>query len=251
MRLWPRVLKEFHHKRSRLLGKIPEDDPIRLGVDLLHPIRCASDETLHSQALAYALNPAEKHGFERSVVRALLQVIRDAYPRAGAARVLKRVQKSTAKITVTPEYRFRVEGMRNRSIARSDIWIEAKVRKHAAVIVIENKIGAGESTGQLGWYEQKVSAWCKAHGGRCLLIFLTKNGDVAKTSKKHRWVPLSYLELASALRKAWVQNRNKEGVHWLALYIASIARGVVGIRIEDPGSFTLADMQTYLARARA
>lgn len=251
LRLWPKARTDFETERRRLLQEIPNDDPLRSAVDLLNPIRCASDETLHSQALAYALDPAQAHGLGRTVLVTMLRHIQSSYPKGGAARILKRVQKQSVHLTVTPEYRFRLEGIRNRSVARSDIWIQAKVRSRSALVIIENKIGASESDGQLGWYEHKVDAWCKKHGARSLLIFLTRDGQSPRTARAHKWIPLSYLGLAAILRKALLQCQGAEGAEWLRLYIASITRGVLGMRVERPQSVLLADLRKYLGDINA
>jgi hypothetical protein len=246
-KIWPEARKNFVAKRRKLLASVPEDDPVRLTVDLLHSIKCAADETLHTQALAYALDPMQGHEFGKSIAEALVETIADLRPRAGAARVLRRIRRKNVTLSVRPEYRYRVEGYRNRSIARSDIWVEARVRNNSALIIIENKVGAAESKGQLSWYEQKARSWCRKEGhSRCLLIFLTPDGRPARTAKKSRWISISYLQLAAALRIAWRRTRSSAGHGWLGLYIASITRGLLGMQPEEWDSVSLSDIQTYL-----
>jgi hypothetical protein len=130
-------------------------------------------------------------------------------------------------VVVTSEYRYSVEGSRIRSLARCDIWITLQARKKAALIVIENKIAAREGAGQLGWYEREARKWCKKHKGRSLLVWLAPE----KRNASDGWANLSYLELASALRKAWRRNLRAVGRPWLGLYIAAITSGVLGIDI--------------------
>jgi hypothetical protein len=248
-RLWPAVRKRVERKRRHLLRAIPKDDPVRLQVDLLGPIKCASDETLHTQALAYVMDPQTGHQLAKHVLLSLLEFLRSKYPRSGAARVLKTARKAGARISVKPEYRYRVEGFRHKSTARSDIWIEIQVAKRSAVIVLENKIKAAEADGQLSWYERKAEAWCKARGhDRFLLVFLSREGQATTTSQKKRWVTLSYLELAAVLRKVWAEARPALGAQWLALYVASIMHGVLGINLERYGNFNLVDIETYLGK---
>jgi hypothetical protein len=248
-KLWDGAERKLRRKREKLLRCLPSDDPMHLKVDLLHSIKCASDETLHTQALAYILDPSQKHGFGTSVLTALLETIAAINGRAGAARILHFTRRRTSQLRVTPEYRYRIEGYRDRSIARSDIWVETKARKKSSVLVIENKIGAAESYGQLAWYERKVQSWCKARGhNRHLLVFLTPDGRPASTSKKQKWIALSYLQLAAALRTAWIANRNAAGAEWLALYIASITQSVLGIDVDRPEGFSASKIETYLGR---
>jgi hypothetical protein len=244
--LWPSVTKAQERQRRQLMRKIPKDDPLHLEVDLLGPIKCASDETLHTQALAYAMDPHTAHQLAKRVLLALLSFLRARDPKAGVARVLRSARKATARITVKPEYRYQLPGVKDKSVARSDIWIEIQVAKKSALVVIENKIKAGESVGQLSWYEQKAAAWCKARGhNRFLLIFLSPEGKEATTSKRGKWLKLSYLELAAVLRTVWKEMRPALGAQWLALYIASITRGVLDIDLRH-GRASLADIQTYL-----
>ena len=65
MQYWPKVERESNRKRHCLDRMIPKDDPIRVPVDLLAPLNRLSDETLHTRALAYLLDPSNDHGFER------------------------------------------------------------------------------------------------------------------------------------------------------------------------------------------
>jgi hypothetical protein len=247
--VWPAVRRGVERKRLRLFQSVPKDDPIRLQVDLLGPIKCASDETLHTQALAYAMDPKTAHKLAKRVLISVLELLRANHPRSGAARILGATRKARAQITVRPEYRYRIDGFRNRSVARSDIWIEIHVAKKSALLVLENKIDAAESDGQLSWYERKAETWCKARGhDRYLLVLLSTKGKAASTSTKNRWVAMSYLDLAAALRAVWLDTRSTLGAQWLALYIASITRGVLGIDLERHGGATLADIQTYLGR---
>lgn len=250
-KFWPAAERDVRRKWERLMRSIPSDDPIRRQVDLLHSIKCAADETLHTQALAYILDPIQDHGFGGKVLVALLERIAELNGRAGAARILHSLRRRTTHLRVTPEYRYSIEGFRDRFVARSDVWIETQARKKSALVVIENKIGAAEAREQLAWYERKAAAWCKARGhNRCLLIFLTPDGRSATTGKAQKWMALSYLDLASALRNAWTKNRGVAGSEWLALYITSITRGVLGIDIVRRGGASVQDIETYLGRDR-
>jgi PD-(D/E)XK nuclease superfamily len=246
-KLWPVELVRFNRAKQALLRSLPHDDPLLSPVDLLHTIECASDETLHTKALAFALDPSKPHGFGKDILVALLQTIGKIHQRAGVVAVLKRIQKSTVRIRVRPEHQFRLEGFRNRRVARSDIWIEAKARTKTAVIVIENKIRASESDGQLAWYEHKVRDWCKRAGhSRFLLLFLTPDGVVARTAESQWWVPVSYLQVAAALRLAWKRNKTAAGRNWLGLYINSITQGVIGMRPDLKAGITPARIKEYL-----
>jgi hypothetical protein len=234
-RHWPGLENELMKQRRRLTDKIKDaEDPIRLGVDLLSPMGLISDETIHTRALAYLLDPdpARLHGFEKEVLAAIL----DKLPRGkGAAQILKLLHGARTIVTVTAEYRYREKGMRDRSVSRCDIWVELKSVKRAALIIIENKINAPEGPGQLAWYEGKAREWRKLHApSKPLLLYLTRDKRHPKSSNGSEWLVLSYLDLASALRQAWLRKPKAAARSWLGLYIAAITGGMLGIDIERP-----------------
>lgn len=245
--VWPAIEKAYKSRRRSLLNLVPEDDPAKLSVDLLQPISRGSDETAHTMALAYLLDPACDHGLGNAILRTIVEAIGARNARVGAARILRVVRRRETRLTVTPEYHHRVSGLRHRSGARTDIWIEAHARKKSAVVVIENKIGAAESNGQLGWYEEEVTRWCRRRGhSRFLLIFLTPEGRKPVTSKANRWIPMSYLTIAGILRYVWQKNKRATGAAWLGLYIASILRGIVGVDLHRSDSVSASQLETYL-----
>jgi hypothetical protein len=247
---WPAVESELAEKRVRVDRRIPDDDPIRFPVDLLGPLDVIEDETRHTRALAYLLDPSQSHGLEKSVLREILQKTKQAGGRSEAPKILGLLQGNRTRISVTPEYRYRIEGHRGRSVARADIWVELKTRTDAALIVVENKINAPEASGQLGWYERKARDWCKKHKGHAsqLLIFLTRDQTGAKSSDSGQWVALSYLRLAAALRTVWLSERKAAGRPWLGLYISSITRGLLGLDVRESADVT--EIEEYLGEAQ-
>ncbi len=225
---WPQLEKRIKAKRRQLAANIPADDPIRFPVDLLTPLGCIADETLHTRALAYLLNVEDGHGFGKHVLASVLEKVRNVAHSKESSKVLALMHHAQAQISVTPEYRYCVEGFRNRSVARCDIWITVQSKKGNALIIIENKIASLEGKGQLGWYQRKANEWCRKNGGLALLIYLA-----VERTPKEKWLSLSYLDLASALREAWRKNPNAIGRGWLGLYIASIARGVLKADVQN------------------
>ncbi len=254
-RSWPDVEREFGEKRRCLERRIrdeAEDDPILRPVDLLAPLNRIDAETLHTRALAYLLDPSQSHGLGDSALREVVQTTRQAHRSSEARKILGLLQGKRTRISVTPEYRYCVEEYRERSVARSDIWIELGARKNAALIVVENKIDAPESTGQLGWYERKARDW-RGRAGRgalSLLIFLAREKREVKSSDSGEWVALSYLELAAALRRVWLRRRQAVGHAWLGLYIASITHGLLGLDLRESDGATLTEIETYLGEAQ-
>jgi PD-(D/E)XK nuclease superfamily len=154
---WSDVESRFKREQLRLTRKIPPDDPVRFGVNLLAPINCSLDETLHTRALSYLLDPAAPHGFKKKILASFIEKVKDASPRgSGAAALLALLRRKRTKVTVKSEYRYPVEDSK-RSVARCDIWIEFHNAGAAALMIIENKIKAPEHNDQLNTYGKKSS----------------------------------------------------------------------------------------------
>jgi hypothetical protein len=115
---WSQVEKQIKKTRQELAREIPNDDPIRLPIDLLTPLGRIADETLHTRAIAYLLDNNNEHGFRKDVLSSLLEKVRNIRRGTGASQVLALVHRQRTKISVTPEYRYLIEGFRNRSVAR-------------------------------------------------------------------------------------------------------------------------------------
>jgi hypothetical protein len=178
----------------------------------------------------------------------LAAVIRKLPHGSGASWFLRLLHRVRTNVSVRPEFRYPIDRSRTRSVARCDIWITLKNRTYNGLIIIENKIDAPEGGGQLGSYETKARQWCNKYKGRYLLVYLTPQERQTKLAKD-RWVTLSYLDLASALREAWQKTPNAAGRPWLELYIAAITCGVVGIDINRPQDTALGVLETYLGKA--
>ena len=241
---WPHLEKEIKRKRRQLASKIPNDDPLRFPIDLLTPLGRIADETLHTRALAYLLNDDNRHGLRRGVLCSLLETVRDTRRGTGALQVLALVNRKPTKISVTPEYRYSIKGFKDRSVARCDIWITIESRRNKALVVIENKIGALEGKGQLGWYRRKAHEWCRTHNAHApIMIYLAP-----ERVPKENWVSLSYVDLAAALRRVWRKSKYA-GRAWLGLYIAAITNGVLEADLQGrPQDIDLDDLMTYLGR---
>jgi hypothetical protein len=246
---WPTLERQILKKRRKLSSEISDDDPIRCPVDLLTPINRILDETTHTRALAYLLNPLEEHGFRKKVMAAVLTQLPR---RKGAAKFAALLRQKRTRVDVVPEYRYSIDGSRTRSLARNDIRIEIRNNKTAALIVIENKIDASIGKGQLEWYEDDARKWCKRNrglNGRSLLVYLGRSPRETKAADD-QWLDLSYLDLASALRKIWRRGRSASGHAWLGLYISAIAVGILGIDVNRLRDTTIKDIETYLGKAR-
>ena len=239
---WPP--NEIATEKQGIEERIPDDDPLRLSIDLLTPLRRVRDENIHTLALSFLLKPGASHGFDNAVLNSILA---EAGYGTGAGKILRLARQARSKIVVYPEYRYRVEGFRNRSLARCDIWIEVRSGKHSALIIIENKIDAPEGKQQLEWYEAQAAKWCKSQKGKCILIFLTADDRQTKSSAEEKWVCLSYLRLAGALRKVLKANPKAPGCAWLELYIATLMKAVLGFSLNEANYHApITDIKTYL-----
>jgi PD-(D/E)XK nuclease superfamily len=240
--LWPNVEKQILGQRRELSRQIGADDPVRLPIDLLSPLRRRLDETTHTRALAYLLNPSEMHGFGKAVLEAVLKKL----PRGrGARQIINLLGQKRISVEVKPEYRYEIEGSRDRSVARCDVRIELRSRHPAALIILENKIDAPEGKGQLGWYEKVARNWQKTNNARpTMMIYLARE----KRHAEDAWSSLTYLELASALRAVWQAHRSAPGVNWLGLYIATITGAILGMDIDRLESTRIEEIKTYLGR---
>ena len=139
-RHWPEVQRKFDKERQQLDCRIPEDDPIRLSVDLLTPLNEMDAERVHTRALAYLLDPSQDHGFRRAVLVAFLEKVQEGAPRSAAvSHALHLLGVKSTGVSVTPEYRYDVAGSAKRSNACPDIWIEVRTPRSAALIVIETR----------------------------------------------------------------------------------------------------------------
>ena len=243
-KLWPEQQRRIERKRREVAKKIDKGDPIKASIDLLTPLDLILDETVHTRALAFLLKGDNGHEFQNQVLSSIFKKVSDIHDESNARKILSIVNRKIKTISVTPEYRWPTTGFRNRSVARCDIRIEIKAKNGRALIIIENKIRAPEGKGQLGCYERYANVWRKNTGGYSMLIYLAP-----ERGTKENWVSLSYLDLASALRAVWKDNAHAQGREWLALYIASITRGVLGIDVvKRPQDVELGDLNSYRGR---
>jgi hypothetical protein len=80
---------------------------------LLTPIEQASDENLHTRALAYLFNPGKPHGFGKDVFAAILEKLPQG---AEMSEVSRLAHRERLTVNVEAEYRSRIEAL---AIARS------------------------------------------------------------------------------------------------------------------------------------
>lgn len=251
---WAKAIAPLNKERKLLQSRITLDDPFHQLCDLLSPLRSGNDEVLHTLALAFLLDPAKPHGLRRT---ALHQVLLELYRlskehRSTIKTFLHMLRTRSSRILVIPERRHLLSHPESAKLARTDIWIEIESGENKGLLVIENKVDAKESDGQLLQYERIAETWRTNNAAVYppLLVFLTPHGRKPKSGTSNAWQCLSYAELASALRKTWRLKTRSPGNAWLQLYVATLLRHILGVRVDQQGSTKLSILRTYLARSK-
>jgi hypothetical protein len=96
--------------------------------------------------------------------------------------------------------------------------------------------------------EKKAHAWTKQNlkALEPLCVYLTRTDKQKLKEPSVKWLGLTYIELAAALRRAWLENQDAVGREWLALYIASITSGVLEIKGNALGKVAVNEIEEYL-----
>ena len=244
-----RELKSYVNKEQEdIARRIPKKDPIKFPIDLLSPIGCETDENLHTQALAYILDEKKDHEFKRdaltNVIKKIKNGCRGSDASKNASKILHMIDRTKTEIDVNAECQH--------DLGRYDIRIELHNNEKYALVIIENKIDAKPGPDQLPKYRYEARKWCKERdAGLPLLVLLAREEPeekVREALQEKGWVSLSYLGLASALRRSWCdQSRQISAVAraWLELYIATITSGVLEIDVAEH-EFERSDIEEYL-----
>jgi hypothetical protein len=161
--------------------------------NLFEALGAVSAEIRHSNFLAWLLNPNGSHGLDDTIVKRFLQ---RALIHLGDERPLTPVDLDLMDLS---DLEVRREW--------ADIDVLLLSPQNRLVIVIENKIGAVESKGQLEKYRTRIRKDFPLDGEvrwRHLLLFLTINGDPPSDGA---FIPISYMQIVELL-DAIVKNRD-------------------------------------------
>ncbi len=140
-------------------------------------------EIRHSNFFAWLLDPAESHGQGDLFLKAVLMDLFRSTP--SAKRPLSPVALDGVELS----------GVEVRREWKSiDLLIVC--RQPAFAVAIENKVGAGEHSGQLKRYEGLVRELFPGYPP--LFVFLTREGDEPSDDK---WTPYSYADLHRVLSR--------------------------------------------------
>lgn len=122
---------------------LPADDPLRCRVGLFGTLDYGLRETAHTRALAWLLDPKSSHGFESSLLQALLKEIFDL-----------------ADNPMLTEVRVHSELSGSESQDRLDLFLEGRwsltnQQDEAWMVIVEAKIEAEEGLDQCARYESE------------------------------------------------------------------------------------------------
>jgi hypothetical protein len=145
-------------------------------------------EIKHSAFLAWLLDPNGNHGFGDLIVKRLLQRSILNATRSGGITPIDLDLMDLSDLEIRREW------------SEIDILLVSEVNRLA--VVIENKIGAAESEGQLKKYKEHVYGdFLRDEGWNHILIFLTIDGDQASDEDYETLSYASVVELLDSTLK--------------------------------------------------
>ena len=177
-------------------------------------------EIRHAHFLSYCLNPNRPHGFGAEITQGFM--------RAAAAAKLRFSSSEIDGLTPLKVHLMDWEAVEvRREWERIDLLLVEPQEK--LIVAIELKIDAGEHSGQLQRYRERVlSEWPESEGWDHLFLFLTKDGSEASEEHGIEWVPLDLQSVATefeALAKRGVGSESARAL--LVAYIAMLRRHIL------------------------
>lgn len=198
-------------------AKVP-DSPLLSNVSLFKSIGMCRQETVHTNALTWLLDPTQQHGFGRKLLHSLMHA-------GGAAswfceQLINHelsVQRVLPELALSPSCRI-------------DIFAEGVLNDGRPwVLLVEAKIDALERAQQLLDYDRALDTrlGSRARESVILRIFLNPEGRLGKTSGHNiEWNSLSYLTLAKAFLVTYPELRECAGQPFLKLYLSGLLEDV-------------------------
>lgn len=151
---------------------------LRREVNVFDVLKIADAEIRHSNVLAWLLDPNQSHGLGDTFVKAFFKQVTDKNPERG--------------------FDFRELNI-YRERSHTDIMLEYNVWDKRIIICVENKIHAGEGSGQLARYEKSVNEdYPDSDGWQKYFVFLTLDGH--ESSHPENWQPLDYEFIINLIR---------------------------------------------------
>jgi len=225
------VKTEIQKKVAQLLENDPQN-PCFQEVTLFGPMDYGRLETAHTRTLAWLFDPKAPHGFRDKLVTALLADL----PEYSGGKI--EIKKVLSEKILNPGQKEKTFGPKNDKSGRIDLWIEGKEGSQKLLVVIEAKIDASESFGQLKKYDVELKKW-EDNNYVVRKVYLTTWGDIPETSKQpSTWHTMQFSRLANIL---WAAGRceataeRPPGYEFLRLYIAGILRDILGLTLPMHG----------------
>lgn len=219
-----RLQETSKQKLAQLLDRLPSDHPAKCPVSLFGSMGLGRLEVAHTHTLAWLLDPKQRHGFGNRLLRALL-------------RQIGRNDTALSGVIVCAERSCGDSG--SDGAGRTDVWVEDK--QNHWLLVIEAKVDAAESDGQLARYEKEIDRCCG--GGKrwdVYRVFLTPNGRPAKSARKGSAVQWNAVSFASLVHGFWAEAResgnsleDRAGYHFLRYYLAGVMRDILDLPLID------------------
>lgn len=244
--LLPRLAERLRGIYADTRGRVEKAYPWTLppmdwSMDLLSGMAKERSEVTHTQCLAYLLDAKAPHGLGPRVLRELFRLLgrlipgEDVFERLGADDEDARERLPHVRVFAEQVVEAPIGNSTMLEERRCDLWLELVEERSALVVVIENKIDAGEHDDQLASYEQAVWKWARQH--RCntfeqRLVLLTPDGRAPEGTADHdAWLAVSYKQLAAALAHA-ARDAPEPGRTFLYLYVSTILKAVLGVASE-------------------
>lgn len=179
--------------------------------NLFEAVGVVRHELRHSDFLAYLLTPSQHHDLGAVFLKELLQAVLLMTEGDGAVSSSGLDAWDLSQATVQREWHH------------IDILAVDDVNRLA--VIIENKIGTGEHSGQLDRYHDDISRHYP--GYKIIALFLTPDGDVPSHQHFH---PMSYTLVGEVIEKIVQDNRatlDAEVVMILEHYVQMLRRHIV------------------------
>ena len=211
------------HRLEKLLNKFNVFDVLNI----------VTAETSHSNVLAWLLNPNESHNIGDKALKLFLESIHRGESSKSGVDLTSLINDSSKIDRVeirTEEYIFqRQEPRRKKDTRRIDISILIKFGSKKFLIIIENKIGAKDTTRQLvdyrNWAENKFKEDYKK-----IFIYLTPEGVVPNDKNElPHWDLFSYRQIERDILNKVIQKTPKGNAkEFIKQYVDILRRIILG-----------------------
>lgn len=160
--------------------------------NLFEAVHMVRQEIRHSRFLAFLLDPHGPHGLGENFLRALLTAAVAEHP----STLVSRLDVAIADLSGASVH-----------CERDHFDVTVQLPRLRLLFVIENKIGAAESLGQLTTYRKRAEARYESHN--FLGCFLTPDGYAGEDEY---WGTLSYTTIAVELKRVLENSSPPEDV---------------------------------------